>query len=155
MLFQSCLPFALLARYSIIRCKDCCPQGSLMMFIEVHSGESGRSLLQPQRETEEPRRCAIRSGTVQNLKGKKDKIKQETGYTNIVCQLRSLKKVTVRDNVSWLYCVWIQTLMPTTFLLVTHEDKGLPEGPRISPQIWSLFFRESELRNSKPNHRSS
>lgn len=70
------------------------------MFIEVHLGESGRSLQQPQQETEEPRRCAIRSGTVQNLKGKKDKIKQETGYMNIVCQLSSLKKVTIRDNVS-------------------------------------------------------
>lgn len=154
--FQSCLPLALLARCSIIRCRDHHPRGSLMMFVKVHLGESGKSLPQPQ--WEEPRRCAVRDSTVQNLKEKKDNIKQETGYMNIICQLSSQKKVTIRCNVNWLYFIRIQTLISATFLLVTDEDKELPEGPRIptkSVNCLGFFWGGSELRNSKLNHRSN
>lgn len=42
---QPCLLFVLLAGYSIIRCKNHHSLGYLMMFVSVHLGESGRSLL--------------------------------------------------------------------------------------------------------------
>lgn len=89
---QPCLLFVLLAGYSIIRCKNHHSLGYLMMFVSVHLGESGRSLLQPQQETGEPRGCAVWDGTVQNLKREKSKAKQETGYMNTVCQAQFTKK---------------------------------------------------------------
>lgn len=97
---QPCLLFALLAGYSIIRSKNHHPLGYLMMFIPVHFGESGRSLLEPQQEMGEPRGCAVWDITVPSLKGKNTKAKQEIGFMNSVCQLCSLKKVSIRDNVS-------------------------------------------------------
>lgn len=126
--------------------KDHRPWGSLTMFVKAFLGESGRFLLQPQQE--EPRGCAVGDGTVQNLKGKKDKIKQETGYMNIVCQLSSLKKVTIRGNVSWLYCVRIQTLCQLPSWRLQMRMKGFLKTLGFPQNLVIVFFEEVSWETS-------